>query len=885
MALTILKSVRVRTNDEQTTSLLKHDKPGAGDGRLVLQLEDKTKVIVVYVGDTNDAFYKFIAIHYTKKDYKDRSDDDLIKDYMVGYPKWQIIQDPYDATNIPPDPNYKPPTGATASSGVTASVAGVTASNTGTASTSSLATAAVPKAPINKFITGKVTITKKSGPGELTGTTEMELSDIDNTGTTNVTFKDLQFTEGGDYVLSITCTSNDVEPLELKVNVIKEDDIVAQPESKGSNTEQKPVDGSRPIIAQIDKPTIKVPAIKMDQDKTAGSTGQSDYTDGLGFTPFIWYKAYSIEERYITNLRLYHEGLIPKIQFTFKDPKDIIKGIGTPTDDSTIDLFLNSTSANLKSIHIVFKIESFEQGVEKAGQTYTITGTMNIPNIYLVGNNSYNDTSFNTLRKICGELEIGFNSNISNTQDTMAWRNTNKKIYEFMGNIISRSYISDDSYMGGYIDYYYCFNYVDIEKEMNRDNSKDVGINTAGISQQSKSNESERIDVLVLTNDASQTTSSNYISSVEKINDSTKKSLKEGYATITKFYDRIKKQFLVFTVDSTTSDGSKSIILKGSENDDKYQKANVKHQFMGKMDTDNVHPNFNYSATQNRINLNNLNKIALNVVLPNANWNLYKYQKIDIKLINKTSTPANISPVDYRYSGSYIIADIEYNWSKGKMSQRLRLVRKELGKTPEEVQNAPPVQAKPEVKENNFNPTGTSSVVPAPNSVYNIGQTYLVQDKNGKLYNITVTSLLADGIQVTGILKESPVGVSASSTSNTSQAGINPSTEPTVPTTATQSTTNTTTPTEFTIGVSNPISDSDKKISGVITISKQGPLQTATGTISGFPDGGTIGPIKGQPAGSEITIDQLVTEMIHTLESSITTQYKTEVKLKVISKK
>ena len=868
--------------------LKKPVKPGANDGRLVVSSKGKDRVVNVYLGDTNVSYPSHILIpelNFYRKDHKDKSDDEVIKWYMAGYPKFSIIQDPYDATNVPTDPDYEPtPAGATASSGATASVAGVTASNTGTASTSDLATAPIPQAPINKFITGKVKITKKSGPGEVSGldTLELDLADPDGTGTTSATFRGVQFTEAGDYVLLITCTSQDVEPMELKVKVLKEDEIVAQPDSKGSNTDQKPVDGNRPIIAQIDKPTIKVPPIVMNQDQSTSSAGQSDYTQGLGYTPLIWYKAFAIEDRYITNLRLYHDGLIPKIEFTFEDTKDIMKGVGMPTDDSTIDLFLNSTSSNLKSLHIVFKIESFDQGSDKVGQKFTIGGTMNIPNIYLVGNNSYKDTSFNTLRKICGELELGFNSNISNTQDTMAWKNPQKKIYEFMSSIVSRSYINDESFMGAYIDYYYCFNYVDIEKEMNRDNASDIGIDTSGLSQQSNPDELQRIVPLTLTNDESQSSSSNYMSNVIKVNDSTKKSLKHGYATVTKFYDRIKKQFLVFTVDSTTSDGSKSIILKGGENDNKYQKENIKQKFAGKIDTDNVHSNFNYAATQNRINLDNLNKIAINATLPNPNWNLYKFQKVQVQMVNKSSTPANPSPIDFRYSGSYIVADIEYVWAKGKMSQNVRLVRKELGKTPEEIQNAPPVQKKPEVKENNFNPTGTSSVVPAPNEVYNVGQTYLVQDKNGKLYNITVTKLLENGTQVTGTLSESPVGMSQSSTSNTSSAGINPATQstpppPTAPVPPAS-------PTEFTIGILNPISEEGRKISGIITISKQGPLLTATGTVSGFPDGGTIGPIKGEPA-SDVTSEQLVNEMIKKLESSMTIQYKKESKLTVISKK
>jgi hypothetical protein len=644
-----------------------------------------------------------------------------------------------------------------------------TSGSAGTSGTSGSAGTSGTSGVNDKLITGKIIITKKSGPGEITGVTVADLAQVRNLDITNAEFKSevntLQFTEPGDYVLSITCTNDKVEPYELKVKVTKEDDIIAQPESKGGEPEKKPVDGTRPIIAQIDKPTIRVRAIKIDRDKT--SPDQDSYTKGLGYTPLISYKTHAIEDRSLKSMRLFHDGLIPMIEFTFEDTKEILKGETTPKDDATIDLFLNSTSKNLKSIHMVFKIKGFVQGTQKASQTYTITGTANIPRLYVQNNKSYNGTSFDTLRKICKHLDIGFNSNIKDTNDSMSWRNTNKKPYEFMDEIISRSYINDESYMAGYIDYYYCFNYVDLEKEMNRDASNDLGLDSSAMAEQSKSDEIERLVSLRLTNEQSQNASSNFIGSYTTLNESTKKSLQEGYATITKTYDRNTKSFLVFTVDSTTSDGVESHILKGAEFDDKYQKENVKHKFLGKIDTDNVHANYNYAVTQNRINLNNLNKIVLNATLPNANWNLYKFMKIAVDLVNPSSTPTNPSVRDFRYSGYYIIADIEYFWNGKSMSQKLRLVKKELGKTPDEIRNDPPPQKKPEVKENNTNPTGTASIVPAPNSVYNVGQTYLVQDKSGKLYNLTVTSLLENGIEVSGTLKESPIGLSSSTTSNT----------------------------------------------------------------------------------------------------------------------
>jgi hypothetical protein len=92
----------------------------------------------------------------------------------------------------------------------------------------------------------------------------------------------------------------------------------------------------------------------------------------------------------------------------------------------------------------------------------------------------------------------------------------------FMDDIISRSYMSDDTYMVVYIDYYYCFNYVDVEKEWNRDASNDLGINSSAMSEQSNPDEVERLVGLRLTNEQSQNSSSNYIGTYTTLNESTK---------------------------------------------------------------------------------------------------------------------------------------------------------------------------------------------------------------------------------------------------------------------------------------------------------------------------------------------------------------------------
>ena len=81
----------------------------------------------------------------------------------------------------------------------------------------------------------------------------------------------------------------------------------------------------------------------------------------------------------------------------------------------------------------------------------------------------------------------------------------------------------------------------------------------------------------------------------------------------------------------------------------------------------------------------------------------------------------------------------------------------------------------------------------------------------------------------------------------------------------------------------NPTSEGSKKVTGKITISKRGPQYTATGVMSGFPDGSSIGPISGQPYDGDV--DALVREMLIILENTIVSNYQVDVRLVVLDKK
>ena len=515
--------------------------------------------------------------------------------------------------------------------------------------------------------------------------------------------------------------------------------------------------GTRPIIAQIDKPTIKLKSIEFDalEDKK----DNAEVAGALGFTPFFWYAGVQIDQRYIKSLNLYYEGLVPVVSIVFIDSIGVMKKKGFPLDDSKFEIFLNSGSKNLKSIHLKFKLKNFQENKSK---TYTIVGTLDLQDFYKIRFQSYTGTSFEVLQKISKELEIGFNSNITNTSDSMNWVNNGKLFRTFMSDIISHSYISDTTFLIGYVDFYYCFNYVDIEKEWNRDISTDVGINSKGLSHlNSNKDESEKVVKLQLSNDLSQNSSVFFFNKYRVNNNSTQTSLNNGHFTVSKVYDSIKKQFLVFDVDSQTSDGSKSIILKGAPADDKSIKDNYRTKYSGKMDTENVHKQYYYSETQNKVNFDNMARISVDLELPNANFNLYKFMKIQLNFVNMKPTVTNDEVSQKRLTGEWVIIDISYTWMQGNLTQKVTAVRKELSKTDEELKkdaNSEPAKAEVNTQKNE-NPVVPGQVQPKlstavpPNSVYKVGQIYLVQNNSGKTFKLTITEVSENGKEVKATIK------------------------------------------------------------------------------------------------------------------------------------
>ena len=452
-----------------------------------------------------------------------------------------------------------------------------------------------------------------------------------------------------------------------------------------------------PNIINIFPPTVKPQKIKF--DIPVSKDFQQQTVESLGNFPFVWYNAYQIDYRDISYFNLTTASGIPQLKLSFFDTLGKMKDEGFPLDDTKVTIFLNPRSTLLKEIHMTFKIVKFSINEN----VYNITGLLDVNGIYTKKFKSYkNQTSFEALKNISKDTGLGFSTNIDNTDDKMTWINTGERVANFIDTIVESSYKSDKTFLMSYIDLYYCLTYVDLQKEFERDIKKELGVSNMGLEEIAKVDDKERVGSLFLTNDASMASSNGFFETYKVINNSTQVSIREGYLTKSKFYDETSKNFLIFDVDSITSAGSKSIILKGQPQDESFFKENVNLIYTGKLDVDNMHKNYHYSYIQNSRNLVELEKIGLEIVMGVPNYNIYKFQKVFVSISNQASTPA-ASHINNRLSGEWLIIDISYKFDGLKFNQVFKLVKKELDLSPNEINSEPPQQIKSQSGQNTSN--------------------------------------------------------------------------------------------------------------------------------------------------------------------------------------
>jgi hypothetical protein len=185
---------------------------------------------------------------------------------------------------------------------------------------------------------------------------------------------------------------------------------------------------------------------------------------------------------------------------------------------------------------------------------------------------------------------------------------------------------------------------------------------------------------------------------------------------------------LFFDIDSISTSGNKTIVMKANPGDVNYYKENVSNIWLGKLDrfeddgSGNAHLNYNYSYVQNNQNLEDLTKISATFKLPTANYNLYKFQKIYINFLDDRKGSLNSTSLTHkRLEGDWLITNIELKYENNHIIQEIVAIKRELSMDEmeiEESQNSTPPQSDSAASEGNNEDT-TNSPIPGSDPDFN----------------------------------------------------------------------------------------------------------------------------------------------------------------------
>ena len=461
----------------------------------------------------------------------------------------------------------------------------------------------------------------------------------------------------------------------------EEDEVVDDSENNSDDTESQDSDKLESHEAITGIQNIFPPTIELGPIEFNSPNGNDDTSLEIGKKPFIWLN--DIQLNLVSKFKMTSAGFLPTLTMTFKDTYGHFSNLRFPNDDGRVKVFLDSRNPLLRPIYIEFKVISFTKLSE---DMYSLEGIMNVNRMFVIKFESFNSsTSYDVFKEISKLSNIGFSTNIDSTDDAMTWINPGKKGYDFCKDILKRSYRSDTSFMWSFVDFYYNMNFIDIETQMNFDLNKQLGLLTSDLNEiQNKLSLAETSDAsfLYLTNDSASSATPGYFESYKIFNNSTGQSIKQGYSNKIKYYDWKSKEFLIFNLESMTTD--KDVILKSD--DEEFLKENVRQFWEGKFINNNAHENYHYSNVQNSVNLNELQKIGLEVILPNLNFNIYRFMKIYVLLINQGIT--TINPLfNKKLSGEWIVIENQFFLDfSGNMKQKVKLIRRGLGFSQEEVE-------------------------------------------------------------------------------------------------------------------------------------------------------------------------------------------------------
>ena len=512
--------------------------------------------------------------------------------------------------------------------------------------------------------------------------------------------------------------------------------------------------------------TITEPAIELEPFEIADSESDPEATDKnldksskiMGDSyPAIRVNGYDFNKGDISNFTLELNSFLPRLTVTVEDNNGLFTVNSYPKDGDFLMLIIKSKDEDLyKPIRMDFDILSVdappvsraeESGMDVGGGTldedgdesepiapeppvFTFTCRAKIPKILAETCQSLgDDTSFNHLNTIADELQLGFASNETSTDDSMIRLQAFDTYEKFIKDTAETCYMDENSFFECYIDPYYYLNFVNVNKQFTsaedlEDTLTSMEQDLAASRQLGDGNvdgANKQEARLMLTNlQKGSAGTSRYVERYSMINNAGAVFLLNGYKRTAQYYSEDDEAFLSFDVDPFTTEdvADDDHPLKGNPNETRFEDE-VKFKYLGKH-TDkenegNAHLNYHYAMIQNLQNNEELDKLKVVVELPTANMALYRFQRVPFmcyeevpkrierqKKLEEKAEEAGVSRSNKRgdkgdtnperpgakqgqpkvnefMTGMYVIGEIVYMYSNDMqtMRQRLTLLRRD----------------------------------------------------------------------------------------------------------------------------------------------------------------------------------------------------------------
>lgn len=446
------------------------------------------------------------------------------------------------------------------------------------------------------------------------------------------------------------------------------------------------------MIEQKIKPNsskLKLTPVEIEYEKNRPDIAKNKLTAAQN-APTVYYYGVLLPSSFIKKMIIDSNKFMPMCYVCFNDIYNLLHDVGFPADNAKLSIVIPSNNTKLGNIFMEFKITKYEvELIRNSGhKKIHFWGICNIEPLLIQEYKSYDSYTYDLFNNIASNTGLGFMSNVTSSSDKQIWLNPGRENYWFLQDTINKAWNGDSGFLWSFIDLYYNINYIDVEKSLSQSMDEIKWQMSSTISSFPDDNKNQtnikEISPLLSNNSALSNTNS-YFTGEKILNQSTDISLKRGYKRNVYFYDKdgnwSKKagKYKIYGLDTISSLGNsdQTVILKGEPGSTDFYDKNKKNYYLGKIDTKNSYVDFLWAKMQNSENINDLQKIHMQILLPQANFNIRRFEKIKMQFLSNDVSPNGLKN-NFKLNGEWLVTGFSLEWDGSSLIQRTNIIKREL---------------------------------------------------------------------------------------------------------------------------------------------------------------------------------------------------------------